>query len=121
MRVYDGLFNPEFGIARGYQCPAVAKDGKPASRVKDKFVKEWGPAAQMQLERDKAENRQTFEGVKILSELFESYNQLCADDAETKKKEKEKDQLTKAHMTAPRESSTLLSQAPIAWREFHQL
>jgi hypothetical protein len=51
MRVYDGLFSPVLGVARGYQCP-VLRDGKRASRVKDKFVKEWGPASYNKEEED---------------------------------------------------------------------
>jgi hypothetical protein len=68
--------------------------------VKDKFVKEWGPAARMQVGRDQAEGKEMSENVVQMNNLFESYNRFCTDDAEQKQKAKEKDQRNKGLMDA---------------------
>jgi hypothetical protein len=78
MRLYEGIFSPEFGVARGYQCPFV--DGKLASRVKEKFINEWGPAAKKQMEADAAEGKQSSDSVMLMSSLFMSYNTFCLDE-----------------------------------------
>jgi hypothetical protein len=88
MRLYEGIFSPEFGVARGYQCPFV--DGKLASQVKEKFIKEWGPAAKKQMEADAAEGKQSSDSVMLMNSLFVSYNTFCLDDTSKKKNAKEK-------------------------------
>jgi hypothetical protein len=99
MRVYEGIFSPVCGVARGYQCPVFA-EGKLASRVKDKFVKEWGPAAKLQVQRDKEISKETSENVQQMNDLFVAYNLFCTDDAEKKQQAKESYDETKGQMDA---------------------
>jgi hypothetical protein len=58
--------------------------------VKEKFIKEWGPAAKTQMEADAAEGKQSSDSVMLMNSLFVSYNTFCSDDASKKKKAKEK-------------------------------
>jgi hypothetical protein len=97
MRVYEGIFSPVCGVARGYQCPAFA-EGKLASRVKDKFIKEWGPAAKLQVQRDKEISKETLENVQQMNDLFVAYNLFSTDDVEKKQQAKESYDETKGQM-----------------------
>jgi hypothetical protein len=96
---FEGIFSPVCGVARGYQCPVFA-EGKLASRVKDKFVKEWGPAAKLQVQRDKEISKETSENVQQMNDLFVAYNLFCTDDAEKKQQAKESYDETKGQMDA---------------------